>query len=110
MDAQPGTTPSTRQWVSADEWLKTVEDTPDVPLRSIARPVNAASDEECYALNPPMHRTRGKGPFRGAGIRQPRRTQRALAIERAEQAARELAARRIDDSSERRILFGQANA
>lgn len=96
-----------RAWRSADEWLKSVEDTPDVPFRPLTRPVLPASDAECYALNPPMSmrpRTR-----QGAGQRRrtPAETERRLSRQQAEQAAREAAAYRVNMTSDAILRLGQ---
>lgn len=93
----------TPRWRPADEWLKSIEDTPNASHRSSARPVTPASDTECYALNPPLS-------LRGLIPREARRRRRTaqsagtqLSRQEAEQAAREVAARRIDTTSDARL-------
>jgi hypothetical protein len=45
-----------RRWMSVDDWCNQREAERDRQLlaRALVRPVQPASDEECYELNPPM--------------------------------------------------------
>lgn len=105
MDTRTGTD-TAGKWVSVDEWLKTTDETrAEAPMRSLARPVNPASDRECFALNPPHGYT-----FRDAGLPQPRRTARERHIEAAEQRAREESTRRVNTTSDAILRLTQDNA
>jgi hypothetical protein len=80
-----------RKWVSADEWLKAVGDTPEVVLPPRARPVDPVSDQECYSLNSPASCSKAKKQAGLTGM-----YQRQARLAEAEQHARRQAAARLD--------------
>jgi hypothetical protein len=77
---------TTRRWVPIDQLLSAIEDDRIITLRPRPRPVFPASDEECYALNPPADCSHAKqeAGLQRAGYRTPRQ----IRMDQAEQRAR----------------------
>ena len=66
MNAQSGAN-NGRRWVSIDQLLSAIENDRVIDLPARPKPVNPASDEECYRLNPPDTCT---SPIRRVGLPQ----------------------------------------
>ncbi|MFL6116760.1 MAG: hypothetical protein ACJ786_36200 [Catenulispora sp.] len=66
----------TRRWIPIDELFNAVDNLPEQLLPPRTRPVQPASDDECYRLNPPHS---CYGAQRTAGLRQARTTPRKSA-------------------------------